>query len=79
MELNSRQRQLKERDVRKLAPPLDPATFMQLYVESNFPQTAALPSTEQLKMNLHANNQTDNIKLMKKPLSGTQYDNPGGF
>jgi hypothetical protein len=79
MQLNSRQKQLRERDVRKLAPDLDATTFMRLYMESNFPQTSALPSPQQIERGLDINKQQDPLKLAKKPLSGTQYDNPGGF
>ena len=79
MQLNARQRQLRERDVRKLAPELDANTFMRLYMESNFPQTAAFPSQQQLEQGVNTNNLQDPIKLAKKPLSGTKYDNPGGF
>jgi hypothetical protein len=79
MILNARQQQLRERNVRKLAPDLDANTFMRLYIESNFPQTAALPSSEQLERGVDVNNQSDTLNLMKKPLSGTKYDNPGGF
>ena len=45
--MTDREKQLKERDVRKLAPELDANSFMQMYMESNFPQTSALPSPEQ--------------------------------
>jgi hypothetical protein len=79
MTLNARQKQLRERDVRKLSPELDANTFMRLYMESNFPQTSALPSQQQTERGLDMNNQVDTLKLMKKPLSGTKYDNPGGF
>lgn len=79
MTLNARQKQLRERDVRKLSPELDANTFMRLYMESNFPQTSALPSPQQTQRGLDMNNQQDTLKLMKKPLSGTKYDNPGGF
>ena len=79
MTLNARQKQLRERDVRKLSPELDASTFMRLYMESNFPQTSALPSPQQMQRGLDMNNQEDTLKLMKKPLSGTKYDNPGGF
>lgn len=79
MTLNARQQQLRERDVRKLSPDLDAKTFMRLYMESNFPQTSALPSSQQMQRGLDVNNQPDTLKLMKKPLSGTKYDNPGGF
>ena len=79
MELNARQHQLRERDVRKLSPDLDANTFMRLYMESNFPQTIAYPSPQQLELGLSADNQQDPIKLIKKPLNGTKYDNPGGY
>jgi len=79
MTLNARQQQLRERDVRKLSPELDANTFMRLYMESNFPQTSALPSAQQMQRGMDVNNQVDTLKLMKKPLSGTKYDNPGGF
>ncbi len=77
--MNNRERQLRERDVRKLAPELDADNFMQMYMESNFPQTAAIPSAGQLNQGLDVQQGTDDLKLMKKPLSGTKYDNPGGF
>jgi hypothetical protein len=79
MQLNARQRQLRERDVRKLSPELDANTFMRLYLESNFPQTTAFPSPLQLERGVGTDNQEDPIKLNKKPLSGTSYDNPGGY
>jgi hypothetical protein len=79
MTLNARQKQLRERDVRKLSPDLDANTFMRLYMESNFPQTSAFPSPQQMQRGLDMNNQDNTLKLMKKPLSGTKYDNPGGF
>lgn len=79
MTLNARQQQLRERDVRKLSPELNADTFMQLYMESNFPQTASLPSPQQMQRGLDSNYQVDDLKSMKKPLSGTKYDNPGGF
>ena len=52
---------------------------MQMYMESNFPQTASLPSPQQLAVPPVQNSAQDPLKLMKKPLSGTKYDNPGGF
>jgi hypothetical protein len=78
MNLTPRQQQLRERDVRKLAPALDPNNFMRMYIESNFPQTIALPSQQQLSMGLGNIKPEDPLKLAKKPLSGTKYDNPGG-
>ena len=79
MELTQRQKQLRERDVRKLSPDQDPNTFMRLYIESNFPQTVAYPSRQQLERGVSTDNQQDALKLTKKPLSGTKYDNPGGY
>ena len=79
MELTQRQKQLRERDVRKLSPDQDPNTFMRLYIESNFPQTVAYPSPQQLERGVSTDNQQDALKLTKKPLSGTKYDNPGGY
>jgi hypothetical protein len=79
MELTQRQKQLRERDVRKLSPDQDPNTFMRLYIESNFPQTVAYPSPQQLERGMSTDNQQDALKLTKKPLSGTKYDNPGGY
>lgn len=79
MELTARQQQLRERDVRKLSPDLDASTFMRLYIESNFPQTVAYPSPQQLERGLSTENQEDPIKLTNKPLSGTKYDNPGSY
>jgi hypothetical protein len=78
MSLTPRQQQLRERDVRKLAPALDPNNFMRMYIESNFPQTVALPSQQQLSVGLGNIKAEDPLKLAKKPLSGTKYDNPGG-
>jgi hypothetical protein len=77
--MNIRSQQLRERDVRKLAPELDANSFMKLYIESNFPQTASLPSPQQVLMGVDGNQGVDTLKLMKKPLSGTKFDNPGGF
>jgi hypothetical protein len=50
-----------------------------MYMASTFPQTAALPSPEQLQNLVATNNPEDQVKSNKKmALSGTQYDNPGG-
>ena len=77
MTLNARQQQLRERDVRKLSPELNADNFMQMYLESNFPQTTALPSAQQLQRGF--DNQQDPIKLTKKFPSGTKYYNPGSY
>ncbi len=76
--MNVREQQLQERDVRKLSAPTNPVEFLNRYVTSNFPQTASLPS--EIKSLVYSVNPEDNtLKLMKKPLGGTKYDNPGGF
>ena len=77
--MNIRSQQLLERDVRKLSPDLDPGSFLQFYIASNFPQTSALPSPEQISSGVSEDQGIDTLKLMKKPLSGTKFDNPGGF
>lgn len=76
--MNFREQQLRERDVRKTAPMLDPASFLAMYIESNFPQTSALPSEEQRMMGVTPQEDVADVKYMKKPLSGTSYDNPAG-
>lgn len=77
--MNLREQQLRERDVRRDAPALDPGLFLKMYMASTFPQTAALPSPEQLQNMVATNNPEDQVKSNKKmALSGTQYDNPGG-
>ncbi len=77
--MNLREQQLRERDVRRDAPALDPGAFLKMYMASTFPQTAALPSPEQKQNLVATNNSEDQVKSNKKmALSGTQYDNPGG-
>jgi len=75
--MNSREKQLLERDVRKEAPEQNPMEFLQRYISSNFPQTMSLPSNEQKHNQVPVNNSENTLKLDHKPLSGTQYDNPG--
>lgn len=77
--MNLREQQLREKDVRRDAPVLDSASFLKMYIASNFPQTAALPSPDQLAGIVPINNSEDQLKSNKKvALAGTQYDNPGG-
>lgn len=77
--MNLREQQLREKDVRKDAPQLDPGAFLKLYIASTFPQTSALPSPEQMQNMALSNTPQDQVKSDKKmALSGTQYDNPGG-
>ena len=51
---------------------------MHRYLVSNFPQTSAMPSKEQKESMLPMNNDENILKSMKKPLSGTSFDNPAG-
>jgi hypothetical protein len=74
-----REQQLREKDVRKIAPPLDAASFLALYVASNFPQTAALPSEEQKALGVMPQGETEGVNYKKKPLSGTSFDNPASY
>jgi hypothetical protein len=75
--MSERERQLKERDVRKEAPDLDPGYFLQAYIRSNFPQTAVMPSPEQKAQGMVVPPSNNLLQLSKEPLKGTSYDNPG--
>lgn len=75
--MNAREKQLIERDVRKEAPEQNSSEFLRRYLVSNFPQTSSIPNTEQRNQKLPMNNAENTLKLDNKPLSGTQYDNPG--
>jgi hypothetical protein len=75
--MTERERQLKERDVRKIAPDLDPTGFLQAYIRSNFPQTAVMPSPEQRERGIFSSSSDNLLQLEKKPPSGTSFDNPG--
>lgn len=77
--MNFREEQLRERDVRKTAPLLDPASFLALYISSDFPQTAALPSEKQKLFGVLPQGSAEDVNYKKKPLSGTSYDNPAGY
>jgi hypothetical protein len=50
--MNVREQQLKEADVRRDAPGLNPSSFLSLYISSNFPQTLSLPSKRQLMLGI---------------------------
>lgn len=67
--------QLKERDVRKTAPDLDPVSFLDLYVASTFPQTSAIPSKQQLDVGITPQGSMEDVQF-KKIRSGTGFDNP---
>jgi hypothetical protein len=76
--MNNRQHQLLERDVRTESPDINPTFFLSSYLKSNFPQTSAHPSSEQLKYGIFPQPEAKGIEYSKKPLSGTSYDNPAG-
>jgi len=75
--MNSRERQLKERDVRRESPEQSPVDFMRRYLASNFPQTMAMPSRKQKQNPMPMNMVENTLNLKQKPLSGTKYDDPG--
>jgi hypothetical protein len=77
--MNLREIQLREKDVRKDAPELNPQEFLSLYLVSTFPQTAALPSKEQKLMGITPQSDPQGVNYMKKPLSGTSFDNPASY
>lgn len=77
MRHNVRAQQLRERDVRQLAPSLETTSFLRMYMESNFPQTSALPSVDQRDMQLGAQSMPNELQSVKKPPSGTSFDKPG--
>lgn len=77
MQHNVRAQQLRERDVRQLAPSLETNSFLKMYIESNFPQTSALPSVDQKGMQLGAQSMPNELQSVKKPPSGTSFDKPG--
>ena len=77
--MNAREQQLKEKDVRRDAPELDPGMFLKLYIASTFPQTSALPSPQQMQAMANATDEENGLKFNKNmAMSGTKYDNPGG-
>ena len=76
--MNVRQQQLKEHDVRRTAPELDPSSFLAMYMKSNFPQTAAHRSPEQKLEGVFPQSDSNDVNYKKKPLSGTSFDNPAG-
>lgn len=75
--MNYREQQLKEQDVRKFAPDMNPSEFLRRYLVSNFPQTAAIPSREQKETVMPIYSEQNDLKFKQKPLSGIQYDKPG--
>ena len=76
--MNVRQQQLKEHDVRRTAPAIDPSSFLAMYMKSNFPQTAAHRSPEQKLEGVFPQADSNDVNYKKKPLSGTSFDNPAG-
>lgn len=77
--MNIRQQQLQERDVRRGAPELDPVSFLSMYMESNFPQTAAYQSAQQKLAGIFPQANPNDVNYTKKPLSGTSFDNPASY
>ena len=77
MRHNVRAQQLRERDVRQLAPSLETTSFLRMYIDSNFPQTSALPSVDQKNMHLEAQSMPNELQSIKKPPAGTSFDKPG--
>jgi hypothetical protein len=74
--MNAKQHQLNEKDVRLESPELDSFAFLRAYLKSNFPQTAAHPSSKQNEYGILADLQTKGVEYNKKPSLGTSFDNP---
>jgi hypothetical protein len=74
----NRRQQLLDRDARNDADDLDPTSFLDSYIESNFPQTSAYPSEEQKANGVVATSDESQLDFRKKrnPGSGTSYDRP---
>jgi hypothetical protein len=77
--MNVRQQQLREHDVRRTAPELDPVSFLSMYLKSNFPQTASHRSPEQKLEGIFPQADSKDVNYTKKPLSGTSFDNPASY
>lgn len=77
--MNSVEYRLRENDVRNDAPDLDPDTFLDLYLASNFPQTTAYLSDEQRSRGEKVQPGGDTVNYMKKPPSGTSFDRPDRY
>jgi hypothetical protein len=73
-----RRQQLLDRDVRKESDELDPVSFLDSYIESNFPQTSAYPSKDQKEGTVSSTDEENglNFKQNKKFSTGTSYDRP---
>jgi hypothetical protein len=72
-----RMRQLRDRDVRLDAPDLSPGEFLKNYLDSNFPQTSAHPSSGQQPPSSDSDGENElNFKKMKGPSSGVGFDRP---
>jgi hypothetical protein len=76
--MNTIQTRLREQDVRQESAPLNPQKFLQFYLQSNFPQTAAIASPEQKDRDVEEEHKKVDYKSAK-PLSGTSYDSPGRY
>lgn len=71
-------RQLMDKDVRYDAPELSPGEFLNLYLDSNFPQTSAHPSADQKAAGTTKSDEEDglNFNKMKRPATGVGFDRP---
>jgi hypothetical protein len=76
--MNDVQLRLRENDVRRSAPELTTDEFLRLYLESNFPQTAAFPSRDQRERGTMQLD-TDAVDYKKKVPSGTSFDRPDRY
>ena len=77
--MHDRFKELKERDVRRTAPELDPTSFLDMYVASNFPQTSALPSAEQKALGVQPQAQDKEVNFKQNMKAGTGFDNPASY
>lgn len=76
--MNSTEARLREQDVRRGAEELNPQEFLTKYLQSNFPQTAAIASPEQKDRDVEEEHKKVDYKSAK-PLSGTSFDSPGRY
>lgn len=77
-----RRAQLKDRDVMHEAEELNPSMFLRAYIQSNFPQTFALPSKQQKAMGMQQSTNGENQLNFKKKnpsQAGTGFDRPQAY
>jgi hypothetical protein len=71
--------QLRERDVLKESPPVDPRSFLAAYIKSNFPQTATRPSKDQRAHDIFPpieGKRDQGVGSKMNIRSGTSFDKP---